>query len=54
MLTVVSFKTENGFANSGPLFGLFQPHEDQMLYNSSYNEQSQENWGDGGGLFGSW
>ena len=44
-LTVVSFKTEQGFASSGSITFTIEQNE-------LYNEQCQEKWTDGGNLFG--
>ena len=49
VLTVVEFKVEQGFANSG--IGLAQPNPNAP---EDYNDQAQENWGDDGNLFGDW
>lgn len=51
-LTVVTFKTEHGYALSG--LRMFQ---DQMLfeqdYDARYNSQAQENWSEDNSYFGS-
>lgn len=44
-MTVVSFKTEQGFASSGSITFTIEQNE-------LYNEQCQEKWTDGGNLFG--
>ncbi|MBP5536435.1 MAG: hypothetical protein J6X62_06540 [Bacteroidales bacterium] len=48
-LTVVTFAVEHGFAYSG--IGLAQPNPNAP---EDYNDQAQENWEDGGNLFGDW
>lgn len=47
-LMVVEFKAERGYASSGMerAFTLFSLSKD------GYNDQGQENWSDGGNLFG--
>ena len=44
-LTVVEFKAERGYLASNLMLTSHQ---------ENYNEQSQENWNDGGSLFDSW
>ena len=53
MLTVVSFKIEQGFATSGTCtMRLFQD-ADMAEINNDYNASGQENWyQDGNNLFG--
>ena len=60
LLTVVSFRVEKGYAESGVLSTTMNLFHEVELPNDYYNAQNQENWteyNDGNGssnLFGGW
>ena len=56
-LTVVTFKVEQGFNASSNSTG-YNPTSFLDMFTltqeENYNAQAQENWNDGGNVFGSW